>query len=230
MGRKRRTPAPPRVDEDALAAFRQGLRRRYTDEQILAELQSSARRLGRSPTMREFEADPAATVHPQTMVERFGSWNEAKRRAGLVPRRFTTREDLLRLLRELGEELGRMPRAADLDVRRKRMPSKSLYWHTFGSFAEALRQAGFDVPMGEERLERAIAQGTALALELGRLPRFVDWKSARSRDAAMLTEWQVYRMLGGGAGAWPTFQYLLRDRLVQQGASVGIDGTVQAGG
>ncbi len=120
MARKRRPPAPPRVDENALAAFRQGLRRRYTDEQILAELKASARRLGRSPTMREFEADPGASVHPQTMVERFGSWNEAKRRAGLVPRRFTTRDDLLRLLRELGEELGRVPRAADLDARRKR--------------------------------------------------------------------------------------------------------------
>jgi hypothetical protein len=230
MGRKRRPPAPPRVDENALAAFRQGLRRRYSDEQLLAALKASARRLGRSPTMREFEADPAASVHPQTMVERFGSWNEAKRRAGLVPRRFTTRDDLLRLLRELGEELGRVPRAADLDAQRKRMPSKSLYWHTFGSFAEALREAGFDVPVGEERLERAIVQGAALALELGRLPRFVDWKAARNRDAAMLTEWQVYRMLGGGAGAWPTFQFLLRDRLVQQGASVAIDGTVQPGG
>jgi hypothetical protein len=101
------------------------------------------------------------------------------------------------------------------------------YWHTFGSFAEALRQAGFDVPLGEERLERAIEQGTALALELGRLPRFVDWKAARNRDAGMLTEWQVYRMLGGGTGAWPTLQFLLRDRLVEQGATVETDGTVR---
>ena len=36
------------------------------------------------------------------------------------------------------------------------MPSKSLYWHTFGSLREALRQAGYDLPIGEERLERAI--------------------------------------------------------------------------
>jgi hypothetical protein len=228
MARRRRTPPPPRVDEAALAAFRQGLRRRYSDEQLLAELQASARRLGRSPTMREFEADAAASVHPQTVVERFGSWNEAKRRAGLVPRRFATREDLLGLLRELGHELGRVPRASDLDARRGRMPSKSLYWHTFGSFTEALRLAGFDVPVGEERLERAIAQGTSLALALGRLPRFADWKAARARDSSMLTEWQVYRMLGGGTGAWPTFQFLLRDRLVGQGASVGSDGTVRA--
>ena len=43
------------------------------------------------------------------------------------------------------------------------MPSKSLYWHTFGSLTKALREAGFDVPVGEERLERAIDQGAALA-------------------------------------------------------------------
>ena len=45
------------------------------------------------------------------------------------------------------------------------MPSKSLYWHTFGSLTNALREAGFDVPVGEERLERAVEQGVALARE-----------------------------------------------------------------
>ena len=47
------------------------------------------------------------------------------------------------------------------------MPSKSLLWHTFGSLAQALREAGFDVPVGEERLERAVEQGAALARRLG---------------------------------------------------------------
>ena len=68
-----------------------------------------------------------------------------------------------------------------------RMASKSLIWHTFGSLAAALREAGFDVPVGEERLERAIADGAVLARELGRLPKMADWKDARSarRDAAV---------------------------------------------
>ena len=228
MTRRRRHPqARPAVDPAALEAFRQGLRRRYTDDQILEELAASARRLGRSPTMREFEADPASTVHPQTVIERFGTWNDAKRRAGLVPRRFATRDDLLRLLRELGDELGRVPTSRDLDERRKRMPSKSLYWHTFGSFTDALREAGFDVPLGEERLERAIEQGADLAVELGRLPRFVDWRDARRADPSLLTEWQVYRMVEGGGAAWPTFQFLVRERLRERGAAVDVDGTVR---
>ena len=41
-----------------LEAFQAGMRKRYSDEQILEELKACAERLGRSPTMREFEADP----------------------------------------------------------------------------------------------------------------------------------------------------------------------------
>src|SRR5438874_5861262 len=156
MARKSVYRAVADIDRQALAEFQAGIRKRYTDEQILAELKQSAERLGRSPTMREFAADPKTTVHPQTVIEHFGSWNEAKRAAGLVPRRFATRGELVGVLRELGAELGRVPIARDLDERRGSVPSKSLYWHTFGSLTNALREAGFDVPVGEERIERAV--------------------------------------------------------------------------
>src|SRR5919199_1800025 len=147
------------IDRKALEAFQAGIRKRYSDEQILAELSASAKRLGRSPTMREFADDPETTVHPQTVIEHFGSWNAAKREAGLVPRRFATRDELLGLLRDLGEELGRPPTARDLDEHRGRLPSKSLYWHTFGSLTNALREAGFDIAVGEERLQRGLGGG-----------------------------------------------------------------------
>jgi hypothetical protein len=214
------------IDPRKLAEFQAGIRKRYTDEQILAELQACAGRLGKSPTMREFAGDPASTVHPQTVIEHFGSWNAAKRAAGLVPRRFATREELLGLLRELGEEIGRPPTARDIDEHKGRMPSKSLYWHTFGSLANALREAGFDVAVGAERLERAVEQGAALARRLGRLPKFADWKEARAEDDSLLTEWQVYRMLDAKRGAWSTFQYLVRERLDEEGVRVATDGTI----
>ena len=101
---------------------------------------SSAHRptaLGRSPTMREFAADEGTTVHPQTVIERFGSWNAASGRAGLVAAARPRAADLVALLGELGAELGRPPTARDLDEHRERMPSKSLYWHTFGSLTQA---------------------------------------------------------------------------------------------
>jgi hypothetical protein len=210
-----------------LAAFQAGIRRRYADEEILEQLRRSADRLGRSPTMRDFASDAQTSVHPQTVIERFGSWNAAKRAAGLLPRRFATREELLQVLRDLGKELGRTPTARDLEMRRGSLPSKSLYWHTFGSLKTALREAGFDVPVGEERLERALEQGVALARRLRRLPKFADWAEARKQDAALPTEWQVYRMLASGRGAWATFQFLVAERLRESGVEVGVDGRLE---
>ena len=114
--------------------------------------------------------------------------------------------------------------ARDLDAHRGSVPSKSLYWHTFGSLTNALREAGFDVPVGEERVERAVEQGVRLARRLKRLPKFADWAEARKGDASLFTEWQVYRMFDAKRGAWATFQYLVRERLLAEGAEVASDG------
>src|SRR3989454_7323881 len=226
MPRRRAYRAVTRIDPKTLADFQAGIRKRYSDEQILDELRACAGRLGKSPTMREFAADSETTVHPQTVIEHFGSWNNAKRRAGLVPRRFATKEELLALLQELGKELGRVPTARDIDEHRGKLPSKSLYWHTFGSLTNALREAGFDVPVGEERLERALDQAVRLSKKLGRLTKFVDWTAARKADDALLTEWQIYRMFDARRGAWSTFQFLVRERLREAGVDVAADGTI----
>ncbi|MFN0156178.1 MAG: homing endonuclease associated repeat-containing protein [Gaiella sp.] len=223
---RKRHPAVAGIDEAAFAAFREGLRKRYTDEQILDELRASADRLRRSPTMREFDADPAASVHPQTVIEHFGSWNAAKRAAGLTARRFISREEMAGQLRALGEELGRIPTARDIEAARRRVASKSLIWQTFGSLAQALKEAGFDVPIGEERLERAVADGAVMARRLGRLPRMADWKAARGADRTLLSEWQIYRMVGLDEGPWAGFQFLVRERLREEGVDVAPDGTL----
>jgi Homing endonuclease associated repeat len=224
-GRSRKR-ASVRIDEAELAAFRAGLRRRYADDEILDELRAAAERMGRSPTMREFAQDPEARVHPQTVIEHFGTWNAAKRAAGLFPRRFSTRDELLEQLRLLGDELGRTPTARDLAARPRSLPSASLYAHTFGSLGNALREAGFEVLQGEERLERAITQGAALALALGRLPKMADWAEARRADTTLLSEWQVYRLLDVPSGAWTAFQYLVRERLRDEGVDVLPDGSL----
>jgi Homing endonuclease associated repeat len=186
---------------------------RYTDDELLAELVASAKRLGRSPTMREFRLDAEARPHPQTLVTRFGSWNGAKRRAGLVARRFATRAELVRQLQELGRELGRIPTGADLVRRRGSMPSKSLYWQAFGSLRAALRAAGFNVPVARERAERAVEDGVRVARRLRRLPSFEDWARARRTDPGLPSEWQVYRLFGGGRGAWTAFLKKVERRL-----------------
>ena len=52
MARARRHPAVAGIDADALAEFQAGIRKRYSNEQILEELRACADRLGRSPTSR----------------------------------------------------------------------------------------------------------------------------------------------------------------------------------
>jgi hypothetical protein len=189
---------------------------RYSDGELLAELAASAKRLGRSPTMREFRLDPDARPHPQTLVTRFGSWNAAKRKAGLVARRFATRAELVRQLRDLGAELGRTPTGADLVSRKSSMPSKSLYWQAFGSLSAALRAAGFDVPPARERAERAVEDGVRIARKLRRMPSFQDWARARRSDPRLPSEWQVYRLFGGGRGAWGRFLKRVERRLASE--------------
>ena len=175
---------------------------------------------GDRPRCASSRKDPEARVHPQTVIEHFGTWNAAKRAAGLFPRRFLTRDELLEQLRALGTELGRTPTARDLAARRRSLPSASLYAHTFGSLGNALREAGFEVLQGEERLERAVEQGAALAArprpsaEDGRLG------GGATADPALLSEWQVYRMLDVPRGAWTAFQYLVRERLREEGVEV----------
>ena len=190
---------------------------RYSDARILEELTACAERLGRSPTMREFSGDPGVGVHPQTVVERFGSWNAAKRKAGLVPRRFATKAELLAQLRSLGAELGRVPTGRDLDKNRSRLPSKSLYWHRFGSLSNALREAGFTVPRRGERRERALREGVELAHELGRPPTFSEWRRARVGRPELLSEWQVYRLFAQDLGGWSAFRAAVGARLEREG-------------
>jgi hypothetical protein len=50
-----------------------------------------------------------------------------------------------------------------------------------------------------------------------------DWKAARATDAALPSEWQVYRLVDT---SWPTFQFLVRERLVEDGVDVRPDGTL----
>ena len=96
------------------------------------------------------------------------------------------------------------------------MPSKSLYWQVFGSLSAALRAAGYDVPEARERAERAVEEGARLSRRLGRMPTFEDWRRARRSDSKLPSEWQVYRLFGGGKGAWAAFLKRVERRLANE--------------
>lgn len=206
------------MDPQELAAFRQRLRRRYGREEIIEELRACATRIGHSPTMREFADDPESTIHPQTVVEHFGSWNAAKREAGLLPRRMASREELLVALRALGERLGRTPTTKDIEAARGVVPGKGVYVRTFGSIRAALVEAGFDAPTRDERLIRSIEHGAAFLQRTGRLPSFRDWERIRGGRSDLLTAWQLYRVFEESGGAWSAFQFAITETAARAGA------------
>ena len=224
MPQKRRFRAVAEIDPKKLAEFQAGIRKRYSDEQILAELRACAERLGRSPTMREFAADAETSVHPQTVIEHYGSWNAAKRAAGLVPRRFATREELLGLLAELGRSSGgRRPRATSTSTRASCRPSRSTGTRSARSRMRCARPAstcrwgrsGWSGRWSREPCSPARSAGCRSSRTGPRRAR---------RTTTLLTEWQVYRMLDARRGAWSTFQFLVRERLDEQGVRVSTDG------
>lgn len=57
---------------------------RYTDEELLADLERVAEELGRGPSMREY--DEHGNHHPTTLRRRFGTWMAAVEETGYEPR------------------------------------------------------------------------------------------------------------------------------------------------
>lgn len=200
------------MDIEQLEEFRLQLRRRYSRNELIDELTACAERLGKSPTMREFAADVQASIHPQTIVDHFGSWNTAKREAGLMPRRQATREELLMALRCLGDTLGRQPSANDIEKARGVVPSKGVYIREFGSVRAALEAAGFDAPSREAKLERTVDFAVAAFLETGQLPGFRDWERLRGSRTDILSAWQIYRTFESTGGSWSAFQFTVSQR------------------
>ena len=116
--------------------------RRTTDEDILELIKKRASELGRVPRSRDMGPRfgyPSA----MTYAKRFGSWNAALKSAELTPQRFRDyrREDLLNCLQELARALGRPPTQKDMG-RNPSLPSSGPFVKQFGSWRNALREAG----------------------------------------------------------------------------------------
>ena len=157
-------------------------------------------------------------MHPQTVIEHFGTWNAAKRAAGLMPRRFATREELRR-----AAAAARRGARAHADCARHRRAARhdavevALLAHVrLAGDARCARRASTSRSARSGSSGRSSRAPRSRA-QLGRLPRFGDWQAARRADPAMLTEWQVYRMFESRRGAWGTFQFLVRERLLEDG-------------
>lgn len=109
-----------------------------SDEQLLADLREVAKRLGKV-TVGQKEYRRLGTYDDTTATRRFGSWNEALRRAGLALSNELDLSDemLFDNVLTLWAHYGRQPRRRELSLPPSRI-SQSPYSRRFGSWSAAL--------------------------------------------------------------------------------------------
>ncbi|MBC6301523.1 homing endonuclease associated repeat-containing protein [Listeria booriae] len=107
---------------------------KYTDDYLIEEVQQMAKRLGYLPHTREFP-------HYILASNRFGSWRNFLREAGLTPRNVGaekyTNEFLIRAVQEQAEKLGRPPKTSEFK-------HYSILKARFKSWNEFLELAGLE--------------------------------------------------------------------------------------
>ncbi|WP_255196959.1 homing endonuclease associated repeat-containing protein [Halorarius litoreus] len=114
-------------------------------EKLLA-IRELAAELGRAPTQQEM--DDQGSISYYTVLDEFGTWNDAVKAAGLEPvhRHSIPREDILDAIRALAERLGHAP--SQQTMVEEGAVSIDAAAAKFGSWTDAVRAAGY-VPVSE---------------------------------------------------------------------------------
>lgn len=159
---------------DIIAAVRGG----YTKEILIQQLQALALRLGHRPTIVDVNQESKAQrcANAATFRVHFGSFSRAVEEADLgkahnLPR---SKEELIRQLQSLAQELKRVPTVRDVNMACKagKCANASTFFKLFGSFASAIDAAGLT------KRDELISQLKSLAEELGRTPTYRDVRVA----------------------------------------------------
>ncbi|WP_143420987.1 homing endonuclease associated repeat-containing protein [Halorubrum halodurans] len=133
-------------------------------QEMLAELQRLATELGKTPSQREMDKQGCFSV--KAYQNKFGTWNQSLKKADLALNKQgnVSDSDLLAELRRLSDEIGETPTSRDMAEKGKY--ASSTYSIAFGTWNDAVREAGLDtirlreVPNSELRdeLERLADQ------------------------------------------------------------------------
>ena len=144
---------------------------RVSDEEMIEMLKRLGNRLGHTPSEIEVNAEPGMP-DASTYVNRFGSFTKANLIAGFtikpVCKRFTD-EQLLELLRECADRIGRIPTTDDLAMFND-MPSSATYVNRFGGLQDACEIAGLGRSRYDLSNEEMLDLYRKFAAELGRRP------------------------------------------------------------
>lgn len=153
---------------DALeqAGLRPNKQRGISDEELLSELNRLYNEKGWTPTGHDM--DLRGEYSKSTLIRRFGSWEAALQEAGVDGDRRPkiAKEDLLQELKRIAQKENREPRTVDMKAYGEY--STQVYLERFGSWANAVREAGY-----EPHIERGLSDEKLLD-ELRRISRDED--------------------------------------------------------
>lgn len=117
--------------------------RQHSTVELLSELYRLTAELGHTPTTDDMTEHGQHSA--QTYRKRFDSWTDALDQAGLEQKERADRvsdEEYLDTLREFADELDRTPRWQDMEA--SDYPDPTVYRKHFGSWNNALEQAGLE--------------------------------------------------------------------------------------
>ncbi len=158
------------IQEAGLGLVRQ---RNITREELLLELERLTEELSHPPTAYDMREVGRFSV--STYSNEFGSWNSALQQAGISLNKCINipESELLTDIRRLHNELNRVPTADT--IREGGAHSVKTYERTFGSWNNALKEAGFEVNNRSNIPESELLDELQrLGDEIGRTPRATD--------------------------------------------------------
>lgn len=156
-----------------------------TDVELLDDLRRAAG-LNGSSTLTKSGYERHGRYYRGTIAARFGSWEAALERAGLIPQRATAREDLIADLQRVSQELGRNY-ISFKEYRRLGRWSERPYVRVFGDWRTALAAAGLQRhPNLKDRVGDVdlFENLEAVWVTLGRQPRYSEMERPLSRFSA----------------------------------------------
>lgn len=144
-------------------------------KELISEIQRLAEEVDGTPRQKDVHKESDYSLSQFRRV--FGSWNEAVESAGFKSypnRRRIPQEDLIDELHNLEEELSKPPSADEMTAYGEY--SHAVYIDRFGSWHEALEEAGFTPPSQNDgpTTQELIEELQRLSEELGRIPSSKD--------------------------------------------------------
>lgn len=164
------TSLTPRIPFRAKRAMANAMEKSH----LIAALQLKAETLGHTPSRAECCQD-SGMPSDYTYIRVFGSWNNAIKEAGLkvyehIKPGTWTQDRIIAALQLKAQELGRKPTMHDVD-KDKSMPATDTVKRVFGSWSNALEQAGFEPKRGRKHEnQKLIRLLIAKASEMGVAP------------------------------------------------------------